>query len=304
MVRPSHVASSLVVMMVVVVVALLLLPGASASYYAIVGEALDVETGEPIAGADVTVTHRDNGTLVGTVSTAANGSYHFPLDDWGWFTVSISAEGYQGQSKDVYIERTFDPQRITCDFTMGSVADPDPIPTPTPAPDAPYLQYIAIMIIVGFAGMVLYSKIRRDRLLDHAVRRRIYEYVQENPGQHYRAIMTGLELPSGMLSYHINRLEKGEYLRSRQDGMYRRFFPADRRTEMRFFLSDIQESILGVIRANQGISQSGIADRINVTRKVVNYHMRILNQAGLVYMEPRGRETACYAPECRASGIP
>ncbi len=298
---PTPVAAA----MIVVAVLLLLVPSASAEEGGIAGKVRDDQTLEPIVGADVTVSYRDNATIVGTAVTDTDGGYFVPIDDYGWFTISVSADDYQGRSKDFYIEEgTYQPPDVNIDFTLGSIVDPDPDPTPTPAPDAPYLQYIAIMIIVGFAGMVLYSKIRRDRLLDHAVRRRIYEYVQENPGQHYRAIMTDLELPSGMLSYHVNRLEKGEYLRSRQDGMYRRFFPADRMTEMRFFLSDIQENIIGVIRTDQGISQSRIADRINVTRKVVNYHMRILNQAGLVYMEPRGRETACFAPECQASTIP
>ncbi|MCK5253144.1 MAG: winged helix-turn-helix domain-containing protein, partial [Thermoplasmata archaeon] len=55
------------------------------------------------------------------------------------------------------------------------------------------------------------------------------------------------------------------------------------------------------IRENQGISQSRIAEAIGVTRKVVNYHVRILDQAGLIYMEERGRETACFSREGRAS---
>jgi DNA-binding MarR family transcriptional regulator len=289
-----------------VLAVLLLLPSVSAtSYYAIKGEVVSGQNDEPIADAKITVTYRDNGTLAGTGVTDADGRYYVPLYGYGWFNVTVEAEGYPGDSKDVYIEGgTFDPQEVPCDFTLGSISNPQPDPTPTPAPEAPYLQYIAVAIIIGMSSTVLYSKIRRDRLLEHAVRRRIFEHVKENPGQHYRAIMTDLDLPSGVLSYHLNRLEKGEYIRSRQDGMYRRFFPAGRRTEMRFFMSEVQESILGVIRANQGISQSGIAEKINVTRKVVHYHVRILNQAGLVEVEPRGREVACFAPEPRASGVP
>ena len=40
---------------------------------------------------------------------------------------------------------------------------------------------------------------------------------------------------------------------------------------------------------------------IGVSRKVVNYHVKTLDQAGLIYMEDRDRETACFAPECSAS---
>ena len=183
---------------------------------------------------------------------------------------------------------------------MSSVSGPD-IPPPTTEPTPPYLLYGAVLAIVGIASMVMYSKIKRANLLKHAVRKRIHEYVKENPGAHYRAILDELDLSMGVLTYHLNRLEKGEYLRSRQDGMYRRFFVTGRRTEVKFFLSEIQESIMTTIRANEGISQSKIAESIGVTRKVVNYHVRILDQAGLIYMEDRGRETACFARECRPS---
>jgi len=40
---------------------------------------------------------------------------------------------------------------------------------------------------------------------------------------------------------------------------------------------------------------------IGVSRKVVNYHVKTLDQAGLIYMEDGDRETACFAPECKAS---
>ena len=149
--------------------------------------------------------------------------------------------------------------------------------------------------------MVMYSKIKRENLLKHAVRKRIHDYVKDNPGAHYRAILDDLELSMGVLTYHLNRLEKGEHLKSRQDGMYRRFYVTGRKTEVKFFLSAIQESIVATIRENQGISQSRIAEAIGVTRKVVNYHVRILDQAGLIYMEERGRETACFSREGRAS---
>ena len=76
--------------------------------------------------------------------------------------------------------------------------------------------------------------------------------------------------------------------------MFRRFYPPGPKTDVKFFLSGIQESILSVIKENKGISQSKIAEKIGVSRKVVNYHINILNQAGLIFVESHGRESACY----------
>ncbi len=266
------------------------------------GKVRDDDTLEPIVSAEVTLSERDTGTFLAVTTTDSDGGYVFTGLYYGWLTITVKAEGYNETSVDFYVKETFDPPDATVDVTMSAVGGPS-IPPPTTEPTPPYLLYGAVLAIVVIASMVMYSKIRRDNLLKHAVRKRIHEYVKENPGAHYRAILDDLELSMGVLTYHLNRLEKGEYLRSRQDGMYRRFFVTGRKTEVKFFLSEIQESIMATIRANQGISQSKIAEAIGVTRKVVNYHIKILDQAGLIYMEERGRETACFAWECRASGI-
>ena len=263
------------------------------------GTVFDETSDEPISGATVTITSRDTGSMLATTSTDVNGEYGFFEMVYGNLTMTIVAEGYENRSTDFFISGIFEPPDIEMNARLTSVSPP--APTPTSTPTAPYLLYIAIAAIVTITASVMYSKIKKENLLRHAVRGRIYEYVKENPGFHYRAILNDLDLTMGVLTYHLNRLEKGEYLKSRQDGMYRRFYVTGRKTEVRFFLSDIQESIMSAIRENQGISQSKIAEGIGVTRKVVNYHVKILDQAGLIYMEDRGRETACFAPECKAS---
>lgn len=287
---------ALALMMLLVIAA----PAATAEESVIQGRVRDVDTMEPIGGAEVVLTDRDNGTHLASTTTDAEGRYAITGYYYGWLTLTVRAEGFNETSQDFYVRETYEPTDVTVDVTMSSVSGPGIVPPPD-EPTPPYLLYGAVMAIVVIASMVMYSKIKRDNLLKHAVRRRIHEYVKENPGAHYRAILDDLDLSMGVLTYHLNRLEKGEYLRSRQDGMYRRFFVTGRKTEVRFFLSDIQESILATIRSNQGISQSKIAESIGVTRKVVNYHVRILDQAGLIYMEDRGRETACFAWECKSA---
>ena len=281
---------------VVVLVAVLLtvpLP-ALAEVVTVHGTVRDQDTGEVIQGAEVTLIQRDDGTVLAEGVTDDQGKYSFTGGFYYWLTLVVQAKGYNNTSEDFYVEGRFEPQTIKVDASMSSsVTGPDtPIPTREPTPS--YLLHAVVLAFVAIASIVMYSKIKRENLLKHAVRRRIHDYVREHPGAHYRAILDDLGLSMGVLTYHLNRLEKGEYLRSRQDGMYRRFFVTGRKTDVKFFLSDIQEVIVATIRENQGISQSKIAERINVSRKVVNYHVNILDQAGLIYMEPSGREMACY----------
>lgn len=273
-------------------------PLVSAEEGTIQGRVRDTETMDPIANVTVELSEMDSGTLLASTTSDAEGRYVFTGFYYGWLTVTARAEGYNETSTDFFIKNdTYDPPDAVVDLTMSAITGPD-VPTPSTEPTPPYLLYAAVAAILTISSMVMYSKIKRDNLLRHAVRKRIHEYVKENPGAHYRAILDDLDLSMGVLTYHLNRLEKAEFLRSRQDGMYRRFFVTGRKTEVKFFLSDIQESILATIRSHQGISQSRIAESIGVTRKVVNYHVKILDQAGLIYMEDRGRETACFAREC------
>ena len=301
--RPSMARGLLPLAFILILAFSLAAMPASAQEGIIQGTVRDMETMEPIANATVVLSERDSGAFLASTTTDAEGKYTITGFYYGWLTVTVQAEDYDDTSKDFYVEEIFEPPDVTVDVTMTAVGGPEP-PTPTSEPTPPVLLYATVIAIVVTTSAVMYSKIKRDNLLKHAVRRRIHEYVRENPGSHYRAILDALGQSMGVLTYHLNRLEKGEYLRSRQDGMYRRFFVTGRRTEVKFFLSDVQESILATIRANQGISQSKIAERIGVTRKVVNYHVRILDQAGLIYMEDRGRETACFAWECRPSTSP
>ena len=297
---PSSAVRFMAIGLVLVIATTLLVTMASAEEGVITGRIRDSGTMAPIANATVDLTSRDTGGFLATTTSDAEGRYIFRGLYYGNLTVTARAEGYNETSEDFYVKETYEPPDAHVDITMSSVSGPGtPIPVTEPTP--PYLMYVAVVAIIATTSMVMYSKIKRDNLLKHAVRRRIHEYVKENPGAHYRAILDDLELSMGVLTYHLNRLEKAEFLRSRQDGMYRRFFVTGRKTEVRFFLSDIQEAILSTIRANQGISQTKIAESIGVTRKVVNYHVRILDQAGFIYVEERGRETACFARECRPS---
>ena len=297
--RYTATRTSIAAMAVLVTLVLLGTFMAMAEETVVEGKVFDETSMEPIQEAIVTIAYRDNGTVVGQDVTDADGRYIVRGNFSGWLTLTVVVEGYNDSVQEFYVPETYEPHEVQINAHLSPVTGPTPHPSPTPTP--PYLAYAAVLTIVIITSMVLYSKIKRENLLKHAVRKRIHEHVKDNPGAHYRAILDDLELSMGVLTYHLNRLEKGEYLKSRQDGMYRRFYVTGRKTEVKFFLSAIQESIVATIRENQGISQSRIAEAIGVTRKVVNYHVRILDQAGLIYMEERGRETACFSREGRAS---
>jgi predicted transcriptional regulator len=290
----------------VLVIIVFFIPSVTAGESSIVGEVMEAGTQNPISGATIRVYLSGSEDLVAETTSEPDGYFQVTGLSDGDYTVKIIAQGYINQSHEVTVDsgalggETTVLLDVQLNPRLGG-GEEDPKEEEGAAfPMSLFAQIFMIVAIALIISIVMYSKIKKENLLKNAQRKRIMDYITDNPGIHYRAILSGLDLPMGSLSYHLNRLEKGQYIKSRQDGMYRRFYVKSTRTEMKFFLSDIQESILQVIKENQGISQSKIANKINVSRKVVNYHVNILDRAGLIFVESRGRESACFISEAKS----
>jgi predicted transcriptional regulator len=141
----------------------------------------------------------------------------------------------------------------------------------------------------------MYSKIKRERVLDHFVRGQIFGYIQANPGEHYNAIKDALGLTNGSLAHHLRTLEREQFVKSRRFGLYRRFYPMHFRIPEagEFQPNDIQTTILDVIKQAPGITQKEIAMTLGLTPPTVNYHIAVLSDHNLIRVDRQGRSTHC-----------
>ena len=144
----------------------------------------------------------------------------------------------------------------------------------------------------------LYTKIKKDRVLDHYLRGKIHGYIIANPGEHYNAIKEQLNVTNGALSYHLRVLDREGYVRSRMDGIFKRFYPSDMKlpTTQRN-ISSFQEVILTIVKNNQGLSQKDIAKRIGASSQVINYHIKILEESELIRVDRTRRKSKVYATD-------
>jgi len=144
----------------------------------------------------------------------------------------------------------------------------------------------------------LYTKIKKNRVLDHYLRGKIHGYIIANPGEHYNAIKDQLEITNGALSYHLRVLERESYIRSRMDGIFKRFYPADMKLPTTHRnISSFQEVILTIVKNNQGLSQKDIAKRIGASSQVINYHIKIMEEADLIRVDRTRRKSRVYATD-------
>jgi predicted transcriptional regulator len=142
----------------------------------------------------------------------------------------------------------------------------------------------------------LYTRIKKDQVLDNEIRGMIRGYIIANPGDNYNSIKRALGLNNGALAYHLKVLEKARIIKSRQNGMYKRFYPARMNIprENGTQISEIQRLVLTKVMESPGISQKEIAKLLGLSKGVINYHVRILNGKKMLKVEKRGRKTQCY----------
>jgi PKD repeat protein len=133
----------------------------------------------------------------------------------------------------------------------------------------------------------LFTRLRKARILDHFERGRIYEHIRKTPGDSYSSIRKTLGIKNGALAHHLRVLEVHEYIVSRRDGMYKRFYPKGMRIPEGKHKS-IQEQLLEMIMGNPKITQKEMAERLGIDRSTVNYHIKILMAMGVIRSEKDG----------------
>lgn len=145
-----------------------------------------------------------------------------------------------------------------------------------------------------------YSRIAKEDVLDQFVRGQIYGFIKTNPGVHYNQILRKVGVKNGTLSYHLGVLEKTQLIQSRREGLkYRVFYPTGMNFPKaeRFRLTDFQIQIIESLRQHPGLTQKELARLLGQKPQTINYNIKVLDQAGLVSVERKGRKTTCFAVE-------
>ena len=172
-------------------------------------------------------------------------------------------------------------------------------PTPKPKPIQEEDNYwiilsVGLVISVLVIGLFSYTRMVRRSILDNLNRKNIFEFIKANQGVHFKKILRELNFQPGALSYHLNVLEKSEFIKSIQDGNLRRFYLFGTKSDFKIALTTIQLRILSIVKERPGISQTKISKIIGRNKMVINYHIKILNDAELISLEKEGRESKVF----------
>ena len=124
---------------------------------------------------------------------------------------------------------------------------------------------------------------------------RIQGYIEAHPGIHFSALRDALLLANGVTAHHLHALEKEGRIMSWLDNHKRRFASSGIDPKM---LSRIEQPVVGMQQAilevldsagKLGMKSGELRLKMETSRQLMSYHMKQLDERGLVQAEGRGK---------------
>ncbi len=176
--------------------------------------------------------------------------------------------------------------------TVELAVSPPPDAGPLDGPAAVALVVLgASAVLVGAVSAVewaryrflllflpLYTKLRKEAVLDQYTRGKIHGFIVANPGDYFASIAKALDVPAGTLAYHLRVLEREGHVFSRKQGVHRAFYPRGAKVDPApgGELSPVERAICEVVRKAPGVRGKDIASSMGITPPTVSYHLRRL----------------------------
>ncbi|WP_123538280.1 winged helix-turn-helix transcriptional regulator [Halosimplex salinum] len=115
-------------------------------------------------------------------------------------------------------------------------------------------------------------------------------YVAATPGAHFSKIRDDLQLGTGETQHHLRRLEREGTVESREDGEYRRYFPADRFSEFEqvalgYLRRETPRGMVVALLRDPEASGTALAEQLGVSAPTVSKYASQLEDAGLISRE-------------------
>jgi predicted transcriptional regulator len=236
-----------------------------------------------------------------------NGNYNTQItapNETGFYTVEVSLTYgpiQRSTSKDLRVSHAQTTSYFTVEFGLLFVALATAAIVGMIYGGSELGRYRLLLLIF----IPLYTRIKKDKVLDHFHRGRLYNYIEMHPGVTFTELKKKFAFKNGNLVYHLNFLEKMDFLRSKKEGRHRRFYikgDFSKSEDISLFVNEIQKKIVSVIQRSPGITQSKIAAILGTSRQKISYNINALEYAGLIRSIREDSRKIKYYPVLGESG--
>lgn len=127
------------------------------------------------------------------------------------------------------------------------------------------------------------SKLTRNEILSNFNRKKIYEYIQKNPGAQFYNIVSNLDLNIPVVEWHLNILIKFMYISKEKIENRGAYFDINVKSEDRMIIylisKDKCKQIIDFLKENQeGITRSQISEQLNMHSTTVTKYTDKLHE--------------------------
>ncbi len=118
--------------------------------------------------------------------------------------------------------------------------------------------------------------------------------IKARPGIDLNTLRAKLDLSNGTAIYHLQVLEREGLLKSRRDGLHRRFYTRGTKVPKNaFYPSDLQARIIELVVRQGRISQACIRKELGLGKERLRYHIRKLEKRNMITLEKEGSQIFC-----------
>lgn len=149
----------------------------------------------------------------------------------------------------------------------------------------------------------LYSRLARSEMLDNKVRASVFDHVKANPGAHPSAIAQHIGIGWGTVVYHLARLEESSLVTTRMAHNRKCYFAVGGeldnagRSAVAAMATDKGRAIVDALRAEPGLSQKALAERLGMSQALASWHVKRLIQSGVLVATRDGRSNLLHVAE-------
>jgi len=128
--------------------------------------------------------------------------------------------------------------------------------------------------------------LKKDEILTNDTREKIYEYIINNEGAHFREIIDYVDIGPFAGVWHLQVLEDFGFIGSHRYKQYKVYYPTGRKIspkDPRLILkSNTAKAIVRFISKNPGAYQTLIAKKLGKTQGAIRYNMKTLVDAKII----------------------
>lgn len=133
--------------------------------------------------------------------------------------------------------------------------------------------------------------------LELDTRRRVYEFIKNNPGTHMREIQRRLTMPIGVLKFHIQYLIKHEMISEKPDRYYKRYYLIGT-------LGSVDKEALSVLRQqyprwiilylldHTGAKHKELLNKFNLKPSTLSFYLKSMVNKKIVIRKRAGRQSS------------